>query len=67
MIGRTARRWDRPIFSRPFLRDLRGRAAGQLYPSRSGQLAALLHRRCATLVDIAGKVDEMDSGLGLLT
>ena len=37
------------------------------YLGRSGQLAAPLHRRCATLVDMGGKVDEMESALGLLT
>jgi hypothetical protein len=37
------------------------------YLGRSGQLAAHLHRRCATLVDIGGQVDEMESALGLLT
>ena len=37
------------------------------YLGRSGQLAVLLHRRCATLVDIAGQVDETAAALGLLT
>lgn len=36
------------------------------YLHRTGQLAALLHRRRPARVDIGSKIDKMDAALGLL-
>lgn len=39
----------------------------RLYLSRTGQLLAFLHRRHAALVDIGGKIDQVNASLCLLT